>query len=279
MKRLLLTATFLLSTTSLMHAASSELPLVSGTDGSRFTVTAVSGDGDCAFNAIGKSRSEVVSALKAAINQHDAAYRQFDGTRTSIHSMIAALSYDASSESINAALQEVEAFIANSSSYYSSSPEVRSPSVLAAEALADFRESLETSPSEESFVAVQRMLQSRIQNMYYERYESFQEALRQELQESGVHSKALSTREDLIRGIESVFATNTGRSSWLPMGLIFGVQEHLGLNLAVWSSRDEPSGTVRLYQFSAPDNNVWNSSVRHVVWNGHHFDILTPVSE
>lgn len=279
MKKILLTATFLLSTTSLMHAANSELPLVSGTDGSHFTVTTVSADGDCAFNAIGKSRAEVVSALKTAINQHDAAYRQFEGARRSIHSMVAALSYGSSTETINETLNEVDAFIANSAANYNSSPDVRSPSVLAAESLAEFRFGLETSSSEESFVAAQRMLQSRIQNMYYERYEAFQEALRQELQESGIHPKSLSTREDLIRGIDSVFSTNTGRSSWLPMGLIFGVQEHLGLNLAVWSSRDEPGGSVRLYQFSAPDGNVWDPSVRHVRWNGNHFDILNPVSE
>lgn len=112
--------------------------------------------------------------------------------------------------------------------------------------------------------------------MYYERYEAFQEALKQELKESGMSASRLNTKDDLKQSIEDVFAHNNGSSSWLPMGLIFGVQERLGLNLAVWSSRDEPAGKVKLYQFSAPSDNVWHPSVVHVRWSGNHFDILSP---
>lgn len=117
------------------------------------------------------------------------------------------------------------------------------------------------------------MLQSRIHNMYYERYEAFHAALKQELMESGVAKVNLANKADVLKGIDDVFAKNNGKASWLPMGLIFGVNERLDLNLAVWSSCDEPVGQVKLYQFSG--DNVWDPSVVHVRWNGGHFNRLS----
>ncbi len=65
MKNVLLTATLLLSTTSYINAAT-----VASGSGQEFNVIAVPGDGDCAFTAIGKSRFEVVTALKDAVEDN-----------------------------------------------------------------------------------------------------------------------------------------------------------------------------------------------------------------
>lgn len=270
MKNVLLTATLLLSTTSYINAAT----VVSGS-GQEFDVIAVPGDGNCAFTAIGKSRSEVVAALKDAVESNYAAYGGFEAARSSLHDEVAALSSAMSLESVSAVLAQAEDFINNSASQYSTDPGARTPSVLAHEALVEFRSGL-GSFSAEDFVSARKLLQNRIENMYYERYEAFQEALKQELKESGMSASSLNTKAELKQSIEDVFAHNKGKASWLPMGLIFGVQERLRLNLAVWSSRDQTPGYVGLYQFSAPGNNVGDSSVRHVVWNGGHFDILSP---
>ena len=270
MKNVLLTATLLLSTTSYINAAT----VVSGS-GQEFDVIAVPGDGNCAFTAIGKSRSEVVAALKDAVESNYAAYGGFEALRSSLHDEVAALSSAMSQESVSAVLAQAEDFINNSASQYSTDPGARTPSVLAHEALVEFRSGL-GSFSAEDFVSARKLLQNRIENMYYERYEAFQEALKQELKESGMSASSLNTKAELKQSIEDVFAHNNGKASWLPVGLIFGVQERLRLNLAVWSSRDQTPGYVGLYQFSAPGNNVGDSSVRHVVWNGGHFDILSP---
>ncbi len=160
-----------------------------------------------------------------------AAYGGFEAARGSLHNAVAALNAATPLGEINAVLSQVEEFINSSASQYSTGPGVRTPSVLAYEALADFRSGLGNF-SAEDFVTARKLLQSRIENMYYERYEAFQEALKQELKESGISTSKLNTKADLIQSIEDVFAHNNGRSSWLPMGLIFGVQERLGLNLA-----------------------------------------------
>lgn len=270
MKNVLLTATLLLSTTSYINAAT-----VVSDSGKEFDVIAVPGDGNCAFTAIGKSRSEVVAALKDAVESNYVAYGGFEAARSSLHDAVAALSSETPLGSVNAILSQAEDFINNSASQYSTDPRARTPSVLAHEALVEFRSGL-GSFSAKDFVSAKKLLQSRIENMYYERYEAFQVALKQELTDSGMSAARLNTKAELKQSIEDVFEHNTGKSSWLPMGLIFGVQERLRLNLAVWSSRDQTPGYVGLYQFNAPGNAVWDSSVRHVVWNGGHFDILSP---
>lgn len=271
MKKLLLTATLLLSATSIYAAAE---PTVIGSGGERFSVTPVAGDGNCAFTAIGKSRTEVVAALKDAVEDNYAAYKEFNNSRRAMHDLVKALSFGSSVDMINSVLSQVESFIVENAAQYSSNPEDRTPATLAFEELVSFRSEL-GSFSAGSFDVSKRFLQSRIENMYYARYEAFQEALRKELQESGMPQSRLSSKAELKQSIEDVFARNNGRASWLPMGLISGVHERLGLNLAVWSSRDQTPGRVSLYQFSAPGDNVMDPSVRHVVWNGSHFDILT----
>lgn len=275
MRKLLLTATLLVSATSLMHAASDE-SIVLSSSGERFNLSPVAGDGDCAFTAIGKSRAEVVEALKAAVETHDAAYKGFSERRNSMEALVASLSPGSSPAEAEAVLAQVEDFIASSRSLYPEDLDTMSPSILALSALRELESGIGAFTPEE-FVIAQSALQSRINNMYYERYESFQTALREELQESGISSTVLTTREGMLRGIEEVFSKNAGRTSWLPMGLVFGINDHLRLNLAVWSSRDEPAGQVRLYQFAAPVGNIWDPSVVHVRWNGGHFDILNPV--
>jgi hypothetical protein len=193
-----------------------------------------------------------------------------------MHAMVAGLNRDSSVLTTKLALNQVEAFIADSASKYSMDPSARTPSVLAYEALASFRDGL-GSFSDEQFASAKQMLQSRILNMYYERYEAFQVALKQELMESDVSPSKLSTKADLKQSIDKVFAKNTGKSSsWLPMGLMFGVHERLGLSLAVWSAKDQTPGYVSLYQFSDEGTkDLDDPSIRHVVWNGGHFDQLT----
>ncbi len=264
MKNTLLTATLLLSATSIVNAES-----VVTNSGDQFDVIAIAGDGDCAFNSIGQNRAEVVAALKSAVEDHDAAYKEFDASRGALHDAVAGLTPDSSN--IEAVLSDVESFIAASASQYAADPDVRSPSKLAESAVAEFRAGL-GSFSADDFRQAQLLLQSRLHNMYYERYEAFQEALKQELIDSGVSKVNLATKAGVLKGIDDVFAKNSGQASWLPMGLVFGVNERLGLNVAVWSSRDEPAGQVKLYQFSG--NNVWDPSVIHVRWNGGHFDRL-----
>lgn len=273
MKNLVLTATLLLSATSLTQASAVE-PSVIGNNGERFAVTPVVGNGNCAFTAIGKSRAEVVAALRDAVEDNYAAYESFNNSRAAIHEAVSVLNIDSSVDTVNSILAQVEAFVIDNASQYSADPAARTPATLAFEELISFREGL-GSFSDSDFESAKRFLQSRIQNMYYEKYESFQAALRKELQESGISEAHLGTKANLKQGIEDVFAHNNGSASWLPMGLIFGVQERLGLNLAVWSSRDQTPGRVSLYQFSAPGDNIMDPSVRHVVWNGSHFDILT----
>lgn len=273
MKKVLLTATLLLSATSVMVAENS--PIILSTTGEEFSVQAVSGNGDCAFTSLGKTRAEVTSALRDAVEDNFVAYASFDASRSGLHDLVAGLSKDSPVHTLISALNQVELFINDSSSQYSMDPSARTPSVLAYEALADFRAGL-GSFSDEQFASAKRMLQSRILNMYYERYEAFQEALKQELIESGISPSNLTTKANLKQSIDDVFAKNTGKSSWLPMGLIFGVQERLGLSLAVWSSKDQTPGYVSLYQFSDEGNkDLKDPSVRHVVWNGGHFDVLT----
>lgn len=274
MKKLLITATFLLSATSLTQASAVE-PSVISNNGERFNVTPVSGDGNCAFTAIGKSRAEVVSALRDTVEDNYAAYESFNNSRQGIHDLVTGLSLDSSVDTINSVLSQVESFVMDNASQYSSDPAARTPSVLAYEELLSFREGL-GSFSASDFERAKQLLQSRILNMYYEKYEAFQAALRKELQESGIsEERQMDTKANLKQSIEDVFARNKGKSSWLPMGLIFGIHERLGLNLAVWSSLAQTPGQVKLYQFTAPGDNVMDPSVRHVVWNGSHFDILT----
>lgn len=293
MKKVLLTATLLLSTTSVMNAltlsqysaeemgvSSSDknlcTPIIIGSNGLTFNVQTVSKNGDCAFVSLGKSRAEVTAALRDAVEEHYAAHGTFDASRSSMHDMVAGLNRDSSVLITTLALNEVEAFIADSAFQYSTDPSARTPSVLAYEALADFRDGL-GSFSDEQFASAKRMLQSRILNMYYERYEAFQVALKQELMDSGISASKLSTKADLKQSIDDVFAKNIVKPLWLPMGLIFGVQERLGLSLAVWSSRNQTPGYVSLYQFSDEGTkDLDDPSVRHVVWNGDHFDILSP---
>ena len=272
MKKVLLTATLLLSTTSYINAET-----VASGSGQEFDVISVPGDGNCAFTAIGKSRDEVVAALQAAVQDNEDVYKGFNASRSSLHDAVAALNVATPGGSVNAILDQVDAFIASSSSHYVADPASRSPSKLAEAALAEFRSGI-GSFSAEDFVSARKLLQSRIENMYFKRYEAFQTALKEELMESGMSASKLNTKAELSQGIADVFAKNNGSSSWLPMGLIFGVQERLGLNLAVWSSRDEPAGKVKLYQFSAPADNVWDPSVVHVRWSGGHFDVLKPKS-
>jgi hypothetical protein len=272
MKKVLLTATLLLSTTSYINAET-----VASGSGQEFDVISVPGDGNCAFTAIDRSRDEVVAALQAAVQDNEDVYKGFYASRSSLHDAVAGLNHASSAGDVNAVLAQVDSFVSSSSSQYATDPDYRSPSKLAEAALAEFRSGL-GSFSAEDFVSARRLLQSRIENMYFERYEAFQTALKEELIESGVSASKLNTKAELSQGITDVFAKNNGRSSWLPMGLIFGVQERLGLNLAVWSSRDEPTGKVQLYQFSAPADNVWDPSVVHVRWSGGHFDVLKPKS-
>jgi hypothetical protein len=264
MNKALLTTTILLSASSINNAES-----VVTNSGEQFDVTPIAGDGDCAFNAIQKSRADVVAALKSAVNDHDAAHKGFDASRKALHDAVAGLTPNSSN--IDAVLSDVESFIAASAPQYAADPDVRNPSKLAESAVAEFRAGL-GSFSEEEFHQARLLLQSRIHNMYYERYEAFQEALKQELMESGISKVNLENKAGVLKAIDDVFAKNNGKASWLPMGLIFGVNERLGLNLAVWSSRDEPAGKVKLYQFNG--NNVWDPSVIHVRWNGGHFDRL-----
>ena len=270
MKKVLLTATLLLSATSYVNAETA----VANT-GETFDVSPVSGDGSCAFTAIGKSRDEVVSALQAAVQDNEDAYKVFNTSRSSLHEAVSALTPESSVDSVNAVLAQLDSFISSNASQYVSDPDYRNPSKLAEAALAEFRSGL-GSFSAEDFISARKLLQSRIENMYYERYEAFQIALKEELKDSGMSASELSTKAGLSQSIADVFAHNKGKSSWLPMGLIFGVQERLGLNLAVWSSRDEPAGKVKLYQFSAPSDNVWDPSVVHVRWSSGHVDILSP---
>jgi hypothetical protein len=269
MKKVLLTAALLLSTTYNVKAAT-----VTSDSGQEFDVVSVPGNGNCAFTSIGKSRDEVVAALKASVKENEGVYKSFNASRSSIHTAVAALRPEASANSVEAVLAQVDSFISSSAAMYVSDPDYRSPSKLATAALSEFRSGL-GSFSEAEFVSARKLLQSRIENMYFERYEAFQVALKEELKESGVNASNLSTEAGLLQSIDTVFAKNTGRSSWLPMGLIFGVQERLGLNLAVWSSRGEPAGSVKLYQSSA---DVADPSVIHVRWNGGHFDVLKPRS-
>jgi hypothetical protein len=293
MKTVLLTATLLLSTTSVMNAFTIQqnsaheigvsfldkglgTPIIIGSNGLTFNVQPILGNGDCAFVSLGKSRSVVTAALKDAVEGNFSAHGSFDASRSSVHDMVADLNKDSSVHLYTSVLDEVEAFIADSASQYSMDPSAHTPSVLAHEALSDFRSGL-GSFSDEQFVSAKRILQSRILNMYYERYEAFQVALKQELMDSGISASKLNTKADLKQSIDDVFAKNTGKSSWLPMGLIFGVQERLGLSLAVWSSRNQTPGYVSLYQFSDEGTkDLDDPSVRHVVWNGDHFDILSP---
>lgn len=264
MKNALLTTTLLLSASSIVNADN-----VVTDSGEKLAVTPIAGDGDCAFNAIGKSRAEVVDALKAAVEDHDAVYTGFDASRNTLHNAVAAL--NPNSANIHAVLSDVESFIAASASNYSAEPDARNPSKLAEAAVAEFRSGL-GSFSVDEFQKAKLLLQSRIQNIYYERYEAFQEALKQEMMESGVLKANLENKAGVLKAIDDVFARNNGKASWLPMGLMFGVNERLAINIAVWSSRDEPAGRVKLYQFSG--NDVWNPSVIHVRWNGDHFDRL-----
>jgi hypothetical protein len=273
MKKLLLTTAFVLSATSLNQVNAASEPLLIGNHGERFTVTSVPGDGDCAFTAIGKSRAEVVAALKDAVEAHDGAYRNFNSSRSALHDAVAGLTVGSSVDTVTSILNQVEAFVLESTSQYPSDPEVSTPSMLAVAALAEFRSGLGSFSAEE-FVSAKRVLQSRIENMYYERYEAFQEALKQELKESGISESRLQTKAELKQSIEDVFAHNNGKASWLPMGLIFGIHERLDLNLAVWSSRGQTPGYVQLYQFSGSEAELTSPTVRHVVWNGGHFDIL-----
>lgn len=134
MKKVLLTATLLLSTTSYINAET-----VAAGSGQEFDVTSVSGDGNCAFTAIGKSRAEVVAALKDAVDANYAAYGGFEAVRGSLHKAVEALSFSSSEESVNAVLDQVDSFINSSASQYSTDPGARTPSVLASEALAEFR--------------------------------------------------------------------------------------------------------------------------------------------
>lgn len=273
MKKVLLTATLLLSTTSVMKAEN--IPTVLGNNGEKFSVQPISGNGDCAFTSLGKTRVEVAAVLRDAVEDNFAAHASFDASRNSMHDLVAGLNKDSPLHLVGSVLGQVETFIGNSASQYSMDPSERTPSVLAYETLADFRAGLEAF-SDEQFASAKRMLQSRILNMYCERYEAFQEALKQELVESGISPSKLTTKANLKQSIDDVFAKNTGKSSWLPMGLIFGVQERLGLSLAVWSSKDQTPGYVSLYQFSDDDKKeLTDPSVRHVVWNGNHFDVLT----
>lgn len=270
MKKIITTTALLLSATTLTKVNASPQTAILGTD---FNVTHVAGDGNCGFSSIGKSRAEVTAALKAAVSENFDAYRTFDQRRSQLHNLVAGLSADTDPTAIGNAFVQVQTFI-NSSSGVSSSPSAAtSPSTLANQALAEFRDVLE-GRSNQSFSDAQRVLQSRIQNMYYERYEAFQVALKEELIASHLSASNLESKAGLLSAIDRVFARNTGKASWLPVGLIFGVNDRLGLNLAVWSSRGAPADTVTLYQFSSPSGNVWDPSVRHVVWNGSHVDIL-----
>lgn len=262
MKNTLLTATLLLSATSIVNAES-----VVTNSGEQFEASAIAGDGDCAFNSIGKTREEVVAALKSAVEDHDAAYKGFDASRGALHDAVAGLSQYSSN--VETVLSDVDSFIAASASQYAADSDFRSPSKLAESAVAEFRAGL-GSFSADDFLQARLLLQNRLLNMYYERYEAFQEALKQELMESRVLEVNLSTKAGVLKGIDDVFAKNNGQASWLPMGLVFGVNERLGLNVAVWSSRNEPAGQLKLYQFSG--NNVLDSSVVHVRWSGGHFD-------
>lgn len=274
MKHLVFTATLLLSATSLIQAASNDITVTDG-NGKKFKVQPVAGDGDCAFTAIGKSRLDVVTALKAAVDDHGHRYEAFDKDRDLLHDSVMSLVSHSPSEVIDDVLSKVQTFILDAAGEYTGNPNILTPSMLADDALAEFRSAIQ-SGSAADFVTAQRVLQNRIHNMYYERYEAFETALKQELQESGVKPVDLKTKAQLKSAIDHVFKINTGKSSWLPMGLIFGVQERLGLNLAVWSSQDQSNGQVKLYQFSAPNSNVWDASVQHIVWRGGHFDRLLP---
>jgi hypothetical protein len=291
MKKVLLTATLLLSTTSVMNALTlpqvsldelglssldkdSSTPIIIGSNGLKFGVQSIPGNGDCAFVSLGKSRAEVTAALRDAVEEHYAAHGSFDASRSSMLDLVEGLNINSPLHSFASVLNQVEAFIADSASQYSMDPSARTPSVLAYEAFANFKDGL-GSFSNEQFASAKRLLQSRILNMYYERYEAFQAALKQELIESGMSPSKLNTKADLKQSIDNVFAKNTDKSSWLPMGLIFGVQERLRLSLAVWSSRNQTPGYVSLYQFSDEGTkDLDDPSVRHVVWNGGHFDQL-----
>lgn len=272
MKKVLLTATLLLSTTSVMNATN--LPTVIGTNNEQFGVQSVSGDGDCAFTAIGKSRFDVTAAFKAEVDANFEALKNFDKSRSSMHDLVKGLAKGTPDVTMNDVLKQVGSFIDDSASKYSKDPSERRPSVLANQALTDFKSGI-GSFTDEEFGSAKLMLQSRILNMYYERYEAFQEALKQELMESGVSSSNLTTKAGLLQSIDTVFSKNKGQSSWLPVGLIFGVQERLGLSLAVWSSKDQAPGHVSLLQFSDEGSkDLTDPSVRHVVWNGGHYDQL-----
>lgn len=270
MRKLFVSASILLSSTALSGLFASGAVVVSP-EGQQFSVAHVAGNGNCAFDAIGKTRAEVVVALTEAVKEYYDVSRAFDQERSALHDKVAKLSVASSASEIANVSQQVQNFINTSAAFYSTDPNERTPAVLASEALLDFKSKVVGSENE--FKEAQRSLQSRIQNMYYERYEAFQLALKEELQESGVKTGNLSTKTGLIKAISEVFSKNSGKSSWLPMGLVMGVNERLGLNLSVWSSRGEPTGKVRLYQTSALSP---ESPMVHVVWDGGHFDILTP---
>ncbi len=271
MKKTLLSAAILLSTTTLTKIEATESTVITPT-GESFSVTHTSTiAGNCAFDAIGKSRIEVVSALTAYIEEHHLAHSTFDTSRTLLHKQILQLGPNTQVEDISTTLANVEDFINSAASMYSTDPSARTPSVLASEALTDFR--IKTTATKSEFKDAQSMLQSRILNMYYEKYEAFQVALKEELISSGINDSKLTSEPALIKAVSDVFSKNNGKKSWLPMGLVVGINDKLNLNLSVWSSKNEPTGKVRLYQTSTVDT---ESPMIHVVWNGNHYDVLTP---
>lgn len=259
----LMIVTLLLVSTPLTYAATAQ-PIVSGHNGERFTIQSVPGDGNCAFSAIGKTRKEVVDALTAMVEAHDEAYRSFSQARQSLLQTLKDLTNESSSETMMEILIHVRLFLTEST------PESK-------QALTEFQDGIGTFAAE-AFNTAKQALMTHIENIYYEPYEAFYIALMNELHESGIKPDRVRSTLDLKKAIEAVFAHNSTRRSWLPMGLIFSIHEQLGLNLAIWSSRGESSGKVRLYQFTAPDGNLWDASVRHVIWSGNHFNVLIPAN-
>jgi predicted small metal-binding protein len=237
--------------------------------GQRFNLERVRGDGNCAFNAIGCSRAEVVTALTQHVMEHEQAQQA-----QAILSMITNNSSDAA---VVSAISLADTLVANIGLHYSSNPGAVTLATRASNALDAFRGQMHVR-NLSSFDTQLNDLRQALQAAYADRYDGFNVALISELAESGLAVGELNTATQIVAAIERVFARNAGVGSWLPVGLIFGVAERLNLHLAVWSTRGTASGQVVLYQTNALGEGGWHERVRHVVWHGNHYDRLLAIN-
>lgn len=267
MKYLLVGSAIVMGTLlSPLNFAASATMFQSSVDSSQiFTLERVPGDGNCAFNAIGCSRAEIVTAL----TQHVMEYGQAERAQE----VLSLLNFNSSDDAVASAVSLAETLVNNIGLYYSAHPEEETLATEASAALEAFRGQMLMRNSA-LFQTELDALRESIRVAYADRYDGFNVALISELMESGLSIGQLDTPEQIVAAIERVFARNAGVASWLPVGLIFGVSERLNLDLAVWSTRGAAAGQVVLYQTNALTDEGWRAGVRHVVWHGNHYDRL-----